>query len=58
MSESTANLSASLISPMAMPATGRRKGMPASIMASEAPQTVAMEEEPFDSVISDTTRMV
>ena len=43
---------------MAMPATGRRSGTPASISASEAPQTVAMEEEPLDSVTSDTIRIV
>ena len=41
-----------------MPATGRDSGTPASISDSELPQTVAMEEEPFDSVISDTTRIV
>ena len=33
-------------------------GTPAAINAREVPQTVAIEEEPFDSVISDTTRMV
>ena len=43
---------------MAMPATGRRSGTPASISDSEAPQTVAIEDEPLDSVISDTTRIV
>ena len=31
-----------------MPATGRRSGMPASIIASEVPQTVAIEDEPFE----------
>ena len=36
----------------------RRSGTPASISASEEPHTVAIEEEPFDSVISDTTRSV
>ena len=41
-----------------MPATGFRIGTPASIMASEAPQTVAIDDDPFDSVISDTTRRV
>ena len=58
MSDSTAKPRSSLISPMAMPATGRFSGTPASISASDVPQTVAMEEEPFDSVISDTTRIV
>ena len=33
-------------------------GTPASISASEEPQTDAIDEEPFDSVISETTRMV
>jgi hypothetical protein len=32
-------------------------GTPASINASEVPQTVAIEDEPLDSVISETTRM-
>ena len=40
-----------------MPATGRFSGMPASIIASEAPHTDAIDEEPLDSVISDTTRI-
>jgi hypothetical protein len=33
-------------------------GTPASISASEEPQTEAIDEEPFDSVISETTRTV
>ena len=41
-----------------MPATGGFSGTPASISASEAPHTVAIDDEPFDSVISDTTRIV
>ncbi len=41
-----------------MPATGAFSGTPASIMASEEPHTVAIEDEPFDSVISETTRIV
>ena len=36
----------------------RFSGTPASISASEVPHTVAIEDEPFDSVISDTTRIV
>ena len=36
---------------MAMPDTGDRRGTPASISASEPPQTEAIELEPFDSVI-------
>jgi hypothetical protein len=58
MSVSTANLSPSLIRPMAIPATGALIGTPASISARLLPQTLAMELEPLDSVISDTTRMV
>jgi hypothetical protein len=41
---------------MAMPAVGRFMGTPASIKASDEPQTVAIEDEPFDSVISATIR--
>ena len=41
-----------------MPDTGRVIGTPASIMASDEPQTEAIEEEPFDSMISDTMRSV
>ena len=41
-----------------MPETGRVIGTPASIMASEEPHTVAMEDEPLDSVISETRRSV
>ena len=48
----------SRIRPMAMPETGRISGTPASIRASDEPQTVAIDEEPLDSVISDTRRMV
>jgi hypothetical protein len=43
---------------MAIPATGGFSGTPASISASEVPQTVAIEDEPLDSVISETTRSV
>jgi hypothetical protein len=41
-----------------MPAVGRFIGTPASIKASDEPHTVAIEEEPFDSVISETIRTV
>ena len=40
-----------------MPATGALIGTPASISDSELPQTLAIELEPFDSRISETTRM-
>jgi len=46
------------MSPIAIPATGRASGTPASISDSEAPHTEAIDDEPFDSVISDTTRIV
>ena len=40
-----------------MPETGALIGTPASMSANVEPQVEAMEEEPFDSRISDTTRM-
>jgi hypothetical protein len=58
MSLSTAKRSPSRMRPIAMPAVGRFSGTPASISASDDPHTVAMDDEPFDSVISETTRMV
>ena len=58
MSDNTAKVSSSLINPIAIPATGRFNGTPASIIESDVPQTVAMEDEPFDSVTSDTVRSV
>ncbi len=51
-------LSSSLISPMAIPATGALMGTPASISDRVPPQTVAIEEEPFDSRMSETIRTV
>src|SRR6478672_205968 len=51
-------LSFSVTSPTEMPATGRLIGTPASISASVPPHTDAIEEEPFDSRISDTSRIV
>ena len=41
-----------------MPATGRVSGTPASIRDREEPQTEAIELEPLDSRMSDTTRIV
>ena len=46
-----------MMRPIATPATGALSGTPASISASAPPQTVAIELEPFDSVISETMRM-
>ena len=43
---------------MATPATGAAIGTPASISARMPPQTVAIEEEPLLSRMSDTTRTV
>ena len=40
-----------------MPATGVLIGTPASISASMPPQTLAIEVEPFDSMISLEMRM-
>ena len=58
MSDKTLKSSPSLIKPIAIPATGSLIGTPASINANDVPQTVAIEDEPFDSVISDTTLKV
>ena len=58
MSVSTMEFSPSLIRPIAMPATGDLIGTPASISASVEPHTEAIEEEPFDSRISETRRIV
>ena len=58
MSVRMATLSPSLISPIATPAQGAFIGTPASMSASDPPQTVAMEDEPFDSRTSETTRRV
>ncbi len=43
---------------MATPATGAFSGTAASIIDSEPPQIDAIEDEPLDSVISETRRMV
>jgi hypothetical protein len=42
---------------MAMPATCAFSGTPASISDRQPPHTDAIELEPLDSVISDTTRI-
>jgi len=47
-----------VISPIAMPATGLLHGTPAFMSDIEDEHTVAIEEEPFDSSTSATTRMV
>src|ERR687894_2805821 len=43
---------------MATPATGALSGTPASISDSDDPQTDAIEDEPLDSRMSETTRIV
>ena len=44
--------------PMATPETGRLMGTPASMRASVEPQVEPIEEEPLDSMTSETTRIV
>src|SRR5918993_270202 len=44
--------------PIATPATGERRGTPASISDIDEPQTEAIDDEPLDSRMSDTTRIV
>ena len=46
------------IMPMAMPETGALILMPASINARLPAHTVAMEDEPLDSRMSETMRIV
>ncbi len=58
MSVSSVNLFASLTRPIEMPATGSVIGTPASISDRVPPQTDAMLDEPFDSRMSETTRIV
>ena len=48
----------SVINPIAIPETGALIFTPASISASVPAQTVAIDEEPFDSRISETIRIV
>ena len=54
---STWKRSPSFTRPIATPATAALIGTPASISARLVPHTLAMELEPFDSRISETTRM-
>ena len=56
VSTATLPVSASLIRPMATPATGRLMGTPASMRLSVLPQTEAMELEPLEERISLTRR--
>src|SRR2546423_3082786 len=58
MSVSTATRSPSLMSPIATPATGAFTGTPASMSDIDAPHTDAIDDEPFDSRMSETMRIV
>jgi len=57
MSVNTWKRAPSFTKPIATPATGALIGTPASIRARLVPHTEAMELEPFDSRISETTRI-
>ncbi len=60
VAQSTAHLPvfSSMTSPIATPATGATIGTPASISARAPPQTEAIDEDPFDSRMSETMRIV
>jgi hypothetical protein len=53
-----ATSSPSFTRPMAIPAQALRSGTDASISASDPEHTEAIDEEPLDSRMSETTRMV
>ena len=53
-----AGLAASVIRPIATPATGALIGTPASISARVLPQTAPIEVEPLELSTSETTRIV
>ncbi len=57
ISDRTTVSPSSWIRPMAMPETGRLMGTPPSMRARQLPQVDAIEEEPLDSMTSETTRM-
>ncbi len=58
MSVRIATSSPSLISPIAIPAHADFTGTPASMSASDAPHTEAIDDDPFDSRMSETIRIV
>src|SRR5262245_48252067 len=58
MSVNRLNFSPSLTRPTDTPATGWRIGTPASMRASVPPHTEAIEDDPFDSRISEINRIV
>src|SRR6478735_1037752 len=47
----------SVMRPQEIPATGAMIGTPASMRAKQPPQIEAIEVEPLEAMISDTTRM-
>ena len=49
--------SISVIRPQEIPATGAMMGTPASMRAKQPPQIEAIEVEPLEAMISETTRM-
>src|SRR5688572_6905477 len=58
MSERRTYWSPFMTRPIDTPATGRAIGTPASMRASVPPHTDAIDDDPFDSRISDTSRIV
>src|SRR6266576_2339308 len=58
ISVSTRHLSSLVIRPIATPATGRLIGTPASISERLEPQTEAIDDDPFDESVSETSRIV
>ena len=58
MSVRTVHLSPEVTSPIAMPPIISLIGTPASMSARVDPQVEAIDDEPFDSSVSLTTRMV
>src|SRR4029078_5397918 len=54
MSVRIAYLFPSITRPIATPATGAFRGTPASIIDNVPPHTVAIDDDPFDSVMSET----
>jgi hypothetical protein len=47
-----------MMRPIAMPATGALIGTPASMRLRQPPHTAAIDDEPFDSSVSLTMRIV
>ena len=58
MSVSVTYFPSSYTSPIAIPATGALIGTPAAISDKVEPHTEAIEVEPLDAMMSETTRSV